>query len=99
MPSFPDQLANARERLAAQEEALKGHEDTCGARYKAIADSLDALWKRNGRIEMAAWGILIAVVGWLLVNFLAPRVQQPMTFAPTMISQPQAAPPPAPARP
>lgn len=83
-------------QIAEQRAKLEGHEDTCAARYKSIGDSLDALWRRNGRIEVAAWAIVISLLGFLAVKFIDDRdrrveaLEPPVltTAAPTAIARP-----------
>lgn len=58
-----------RQTVAGAYAAIEKHEDECALRYGHLAETmsafrekLDASHKRAGRIELAAWGVLISLV-------------------------------------
>lgn len=62
-----------RKTVAGAYAKIDGHEAECALRYGHIADTLEAFkdkldssHRRAGRIELAAWSLLIGLVGTLL---------------------------------
>lgn len=58
-----------RQTVAGAYAKIEGHEDLCAERYKNIDDkligfkaTLDSSHRRAGRIELAAWSLLISLV-------------------------------------
>lgn len=58
-----------RKTVAGAFAAIQKHEDECAIRYSHLADTmagfrekLDSSHRRAGRIELAAWGLLVSLV-------------------------------------
>ena len=50
------------------ETRLNSHEEICSERYADIKEAFKAVHNRLDKIMWGMMGILIAMVGWLLVN-------------------------------
>lgn len=58
-----------RKTVAGAFAAIEKHEDECAIRYSHLAEimsafreKLDSSHRRAGRIELAAWGLLVSLV-------------------------------------
>lgn len=47
---------------------IEAHEDICALRYKAINDTLGELKATAKSHVRAAWGIVIALLGWMAIQ-------------------------------
>jgi hypothetical protein len=66
--------------LARADEAhlkLDGHERLCAERYKNLDEKMDAVTGAIKSHQKIAWGIVVALVGWMAVQLWNGQVTHP----------------------
>lgn len=80
-------VASLHTRQVELEGKQNAHEEVCAERYRRIDGTLDNLTRRHGRMEAAAWGILLAIVGWMAVQLWDGRNAQAPTQAAVVMAK------------
>lgn len=70
-------VSDAYAHAESAHQKIDGHEDLCAERYKNINDSLADLKAAIKGHQKIAWGIVIALLGWMAAQLWSGQVVHP----------------------
>jgi hypothetical protein len=82
-------MSGERQTVAGAHAKIDAHEAVCAERYKNIHGRLDDVKRAQGRHELATWGLLVAILG-----FLATQAYNDLKHPPAAIAAAVALPAP-----
>lgn len=74
-------MSGGHQTVAGAYQKIEAHEDLCAVRYAAINVTLGELKQGQKAHSNAAWGIVLALLGWMAVQLWSSIPHAPIPVA------------------